>query len=98
MTKTILLATAAVLATVSVANACSTNIRKTDYFALKTGMTIDQANAIVGCEGQEQMRVGARDYEMVSYVWEGPQRFRGGMLLAVFMKGRLSSKVNMNLE
>ncbi len=94
MTKTILLATAALLVMVPAANAAC-NVRMAQYEALKTGMTIAQANAAVGCDAKEVNRAAIGSFETVGYTWDGPEF---SSLIATFNNGRLAMKMQMGLK
>jgi hypothetical protein len=86
-----------------------TKIRKTDekssssdgaltldnYNKIKNGMTYDEVIDIMGSEGTENMTAGSGAYEVKSYQWKG-DNFK--FISIVFMGGKVTSKVQSNLE
>lgn len=66
-----------------------------NYNKIKNGMTYDEVIDIMGSEGSETMSSGSGAYEVKSYLWESDKiKF----IAVVFMGGKVTSKVQSNLE
>lgn len=85
----------AALATTPAA-AASCEVGMSQYHAVKSGMTIAQANAAVGCPGEETVRTSIGNFEVVSYLWMNPATF--AMLIIVTNNGKVASKTQSGLK
>jgi hypothetical protein len=96
MTRKFLTTVAALLTMGSIADAGpGCDPVKAHYDALKVGMTLEQANIIVGCEAEEMTRAGDGRYEMITYVYQ--QSPLSGSIIMVFGNGKMMSKMQMML-
>jgi hypothetical protein len=66
-----------------------------EFEQLKTGMTIEQANEIVGAKGTEQMETNALGHRMTVISW---QNSGGTTASASFTNGKLDSKFQLGLQ
>lgn len=62
---------------------------------LQTGMTYDQAVAVIGEQGQEQSRTEMMGISTVSVMWQNPT---GANVICMFQQGRLNSKAQFGLN
>jgi len=86
---------AALLTVGSIAHAgCNPTMQH--YHALKIGMTLEQADAAVGCWAKEMSRGGTGPYEVVSYIYTQPDGI--GNIVMMFSKGKLMTKAQTLLD
>ncbi|RWD28937.1 MAG: DUF3862 domain-containing protein [Mesorhizobium sp.] len=78
----------------AVASDCS--VTKSQYNALRNGMSYQHAIRILGCEGEELSSSEFGGYETVMYMWDG--NGFGGNMHAMFQNGAMVSKAQFGLK
>jgi len=72
-------------------------ISKSEFDALQTGMTYEEAVAIIGGEGELSSQVEIAGYKTEIYMWKGEGSL-GANANATFQNNSLSSKAQFGLE
>lgn len=75
----------------------SPKISMEEFNALQTGMTYEEAVAIIGGEGELSSQVDVAGYDTKMYMWEGEGGF-GANANATFQNNSLTSKAQFGLE
>lgn len=70
---------------------------KASYDALKAGMSIAQAQAVIGCAGEELSSSEMAGFTTVMLAWEGKGGF-GANMNAMFQNDELVNKAQMGLR
>lgn len=85
---------AALIAGASAASACT--VTKAGYDALRDGMSIAQAESVLGCKGEEISSSNFSGIVTVMLIWEGDGF--GANMNAMFQNNALISKAQLGLE
>jgi hypothetical protein len=72
-------------------------VSKSQFMALRTGMTYRDAMRILGCEGDEVSRSEMAGFRTVIYAWKGSV-WSGANMNAMFQNDRLISKSQAGLS
>ncbi len=75
----------------------SPKISKAEFEALKTGISYEEAVAIIGGEGELSSQVDVAGYETKMYIWKGEGSI-GANANVTFQNGSLTSKAQFGLE
>lgn len=73
----------------------SSRVTMAKYESLKTGMSYEDAKAILGSDGQEMSRNEIGNITTVMYSWSN---FEGTNMNAIFQNGKLASKSQFGLK
>ena len=93
MIRLVIIALATALAGPALAASCELSLAK--YSALQTGMSIAEAEAILGCPGEEMSRSDMAGYTTIMLMWQG------GLMQnmnAIFQNDELVTKAQFGLR